>query len=121
MYTIMKEQPRFLSRSAKAELRGLSVAFMDVYSQLAEAAVAAKVRMWKMSPKFHIMQHICEHQSWINPRMVWCYGDEDLQHLVKVVALSCHPTTTAHMTLYKWCVCNFTEGITDHVVAPVRE
>ena len=120
MYTIMKEQPRFLSRSAKAELTRLSVAFMDVYSQLADAAVAAKVRMWKMSPKFHILQHICEHQSWFNPRMIWCYGDEDLQHLVKEVALSCHPTTTAHMTLYKWVVCNFTEGITDHVVAPVR-
>ena len=79
------------------------------------------MRMWKMSPKFHILQHICEHQSWFNPRMIWCYGDEDLQHLVQEVALSCHPTTTAHMTLYKWGVCNFTECITDHVVAPVRE
>lgn len=107
MYTIMAEQPRFLSRSAKVELSRLSVAFMDVYSQLAGAAVEAKQRMWKMYPKFHILQHICEHQSWFNPRMIWTYGDEDLQHIVKEVALSCHPTTTAHMTLYKWVVCHW--------------
>lgn len=85
MYTIMAEQPRFLSRSAKSELSRLSVAFMDVYSQLAEAAVAAKMRMWKMSLKFHILQHIGERQNWFNLRMIWTYGDEDLQHLVKEV------------------------------------
>ncbi len=107
IYTIMAEQPRFLSSSAKVELSRLSVAFMDVYSQLSADAVGARTKMWKMTPKFHILQHICERQSWINPRVIWTYGDEDLQRLVKEVALSCHPTTTARMTLYKWVVCNF--------------
>ena len=107
MYQIWCEELRFLSRSAKAELVRLSVGFMDVYNQLSSDAITSKVRMWKMSPKFHLLQHICEHQNWINPRVVWCYGDVDLQHLVKEVALSCHPITIYHMVLYKWLVCNF--------------
>ena len=107
MYAIMAEEGRFLSEPAKLELSRLSVAFMDVYGQLSASAVADRVKMWKMTPKFHLLQHICEHQCWINPRVVWTYGDEDLQHLVKEVALSCHPRTVAHMTLFKWVVCTF--------------
>ena len=80
---------------------------MDVYNQLSSDAMTSKVKMWKTSLKFHLLQHICEHQNLINPRVVWCYGDEDLQHLVKEVALSCHPVTVCHMVLYKWVVCNF--------------
>ena len=75
---------------------------MDVYNQLSSDAMTSKVKMWKTSLKFHLLQHICEHQNWINPRVVWCYGDVDLQHLVKEVALSCHPITICHMVLYKW-------------------
>ena len=66
-----------------------------------------------MTAKFHLMQHILEHQSWINSREIWVYADEDLQRILKEVALSCHPATTPHMVLYKWVLTMFDDDDID--------
>jgi hypothetical protein len=107
IYDILCEEPRFMSPSAKLELSRLSKAFMGMWARLSAHALANRVRAWKMSPKFHLMQHILEHQSFINPRCTWVYGDEDLQRILKEVACSCHPRNTPHMVLFKWAVNTF--------------
>ena len=102
IYDIFAAEPRFLSPAAKAELADLSIVMMGMYGRLAVEALGQEKRAWKMTAKFHLVQHICEHQSWINPRESWCYADEDLQRLLKGVAKSCHPLNTPFMVLHKW-------------------
>jgi hypothetical protein len=107
IYEIFTSEPMFMSPAARSELARLSVAFMGIYSKLATSAMTQHRRAWKMSPKFHLMQHILEHQSWMNPRFSWAYADEDLQRILKEVATSCHAMNTPHMVLYKWAINTF--------------
>ena len=107
MYDIMYEESRFLSASAKTELAELSVVFMGMYHRLSAEAYGKSIRAWKMRPKFHVTQHILEHQTWINPKMAWTYADEDLQRLLKGIARSCHPANLPHMVLHKWVCSKF--------------
>ena len=107
IYQIFGRGHMFLERNERDELARLSVAFIGMYRHLSVEARGNEERAWKMTPKFHLMQHILEHQSWINPRMVWTYGDEDLQKIVKEIAVSCHTSTMAHMVLHKWVVGKF--------------
>jgi len=107
MYDIMGGEPRFLRPESKARLARLSAAFMGVYAKLSASSLASGVRGWKMSPKFHLMQHIFEDQTFMNPRYNWVYADEDLQRILKDVALSCHAGNIAHMVLFKWAVHTF--------------
>ena len=102
MYDVFESEPRFLSTTAKTELAELSHLFMVMYSRLADEALANDVRYWKMIPKFHLLQHILEHQCWVNPRTSWAYADEDLQRLLKGIATSCHSLNVPHMVLHKW-------------------
>ena len=46
-------------------------------------------------------------QQWGNPRFWWTYSDEDMQRVMKEVALSCHATHVPHMALYKWILSLF--------------
>ena len=104
VYDILDAEPRFMSEGAKRELAELSVVFFNMYSNLSAEALGKEVREWKMSPKFHLMQHILEHQTWINPRNVWTYADEDLQKIMKAVARSSHAMNVPFTVLLKWMV-----------------
>ena len=90
------------STEAKAELKRISVTFMGLYRKLSFEALHAKRRAWKTTPKFHAWVHLCEHQSWINAKLSWTYGDESLQGLIKEVARSTHASTMSYMTTLKW-------------------
>ena len=107
MLDILEAEPRFLSAAAQQQLVRLSRAFMAAWTKLSAEALSQGQRAWKMTPKFHLMQHIMEHQSWINPRYTWAYADEDLQRILKDVALSCHSKNTPSMVLFKWAVNTF--------------
>ena len=107
VYKILYNENRFLSSASRASLVRLSQAFFCIYTQLASEAVSERKRAWKMTPKFHLFQHILEHQAWINPRAAWEYADEDLQRILKEVAQSCHSNNTPFMVLLKWVVSVF--------------
>ena len=49
--------------------------FCILYSAL-ESTVPAESKRWRMKPKFHQMQELCE-ESTTNPASNWCYRDED--------------------------------------------
>ena len=71
---------------------------------MAAESAAARVKMWKMNPKLHLFDHLCDYQAGegLNPRSFWTYVDEDLVGLLVEVAESCHPVTTAPSALFKW-------------------
>ena len=100
--------PVFLCDADKTKLARQGKILIKLYNLLSVEALNAGIRMWKMTGKFHMFIHLCDIQLGLgNPRTFWTYSDEDLQHLVKEVALSCHPITVCFMTLYKWVIFNF--------------
>ena len=104
-YEIIEEQPRYLSDVAKAELKEISALLFSLYLNLSEEALIDNVRMWKMTGKFHMFQHLLELPCYVgNPRYYWLYMDEDLMQLVKRSASHAHPRTICETVLYKWVI-----------------
>ena len=103
-YNISSSESQFLGDSAKAELPKLGARLVGIYTSLAARAKTNKVRMWKLQPKLHLFQHLCEWQCLThgNPRYYWTYADEDLAGKMSEVAESCHPATMATSAMFKW-------------------
>ena len=52
-------------------------------------------------PKFHYLAHIALLSVLANPRMHWCYMDEDFMKLMKAIAEKCTSGTPSHMVFTK--------------------
>ena len=103
-YEILDEQGQFLSDACKAELPSLGRTLCCLYAQLSQEALAAGTKLWKFSPKHHLVLHLCEWQAldYGNPKYYWVYADEDLVGHMIEVAHSCHPRTMVVTAMYKW-------------------
>ena len=103
-YEILDVESQFLSPGVKQELPKLGQRLVGLYTSLATAAKAAGLKMWKLQPKLHLFQHLCEWQAIThgNPRYYWTYADEDLAGKMAEVSQSCHPRTLAASGLFKW-------------------
>jgi hypothetical protein len=62
-YDILNEGSQFLSDSMKAEISKVGTNIGILYSDLSAAALVAKRKLWKGSPKLHIFVHLCEIQA----------------------------------------------------------
>ena len=111
-YEIIGSDERWLNESHLLELRELSVLLVRTYLKLSAEALKNKVRAWKAVPKFHVFQHICEIQAAVfgNPRRYWTYSDEDLQRIMKMIALSVHTENVPPLALYKWLTLLFEDA-----------
>ena len=105
-YDILSKHGRYFPSEVQTEIAHLARTLLKLYTQLAEEALIARQRLWKLTPKFHLFLHLCETQcqTWGNPVWYWTYMDEDLQKVMKQVALSCHQKHWAEEILYKWLV-----------------
>ena len=106
-YSVLENEPRWMTKTGQTELRNISRTFQNVYNQLSIEALNNNLRRWKRIPKFHFFMHLCEHQNVLNPRATWVYADEDFQKLTKTAAKSLHPLTVDQNTLYKWVIDHF--------------
>ena len=111
-YEIIGSDERWLNESHLLELRELSVLLVRTYLKLSAEALKNKVRAWKAVPKFHVFQHICEIQAAVfgNPRRYWTYSEEDLQRIMKMIALSVHTENVPPLALYKWLTLLFEDA-----------
>ena len=103
-YDTIKTEGMFLSDEATRVIPQIGLRLGVLYAQLGRQALIDGVKAWKVMPKLHLFQHLCQHQSILfgNPRFYWTYADEDMVgHLVEVGA-TCHPRTLAVTALYKW-------------------
>ena len=107
----------FLDDIAKQRLPKLGQRMCGLYAQLAADSLAAGVKHWKMTPKVHLLLHLCEWQgpSVGNPRFFWVYSDEDLVGCMIEVAESCHPRTMAATAILKWAILAFDPDVRDLV------
>ena len=108
-YKMLKAEGMFLSDDAKKRLPKLGRTLCTLYSKLCSEAFGQGTKFWKMSPKHHLFQHLCEDQAlaYGNPAFYWTYADEDLVGLLIEVAHSCHPSTMATVGLFKWRILGF--------------
>ena len=98
-----------MSAAGKAQIAQVGQRLAIIYSTLAQQALAAGQKMWKLMPKLHIFVHLCEWQAgeFGNPRSYWTYADEDLVGLLVECAQSCHAMTVAPSALFKWVHVHF--------------
>ena len=103
-YEIIGLESQFLTDEARARVPQLGRELLMLYAQLAAEARANNRKLWKFSPKHHAFGHLCEDQAphYGNPRWYWCYMDEDLVGKLIEVAHSCHPSTMATTSLFKY-------------------
>ena len=107
-YSLMDTQAMFLDDEAKGRLPVLGRQMCGIFASLSSSSLESGRKAWKMTPKVHLMLHLCEWQSQImNPRFFWVYSDEDLVGKMVEVAESCHASTTAGTALAKWLVFAF--------------
>ena len=94
----------FFTDEQKKTLHDLSQIFAGIYARLSADAFARGVRMWKMQPKLHLLQHLLEYMITYqgNPRYYWTYQDEDLVGNMIEVARGVHVSTLAISVLFKW-------------------
>lgn len=114
-YEMLKSESMFLGVSARAEIIELGMMLASLYARLAAMSFAWGIKLWKMQPKLHLFQHLCEDQAPLqgNPRYWWTYGDEDLVGILIGIAEGVHPSTIAVSVLFKWAVCVFDQVLVD--------
>ena len=65
--------------------------FLLHYSWLSEQSlsqVPARFK-WNIVTKFHYFWHLAKQAQDINPRMAWCYANEDFVGKITVIGMSC--------------------------------
>ena len=79
-YQLLNNQGMFLDDAAKAAMPILGRRMCGLFAQLSAEALSTGSKKWKMTPKVHLLLHLCEWQgpSAGNPRFFWVYADEDL-------------------------------------------
>ena len=103
-YDILESESQFLSAAAKDKLPKIGQKLAECYGRLAKISFDSGDRLWKLSPKLHLAEHLLEYQCLFagNPRFYWCYADEDLVGLMLDISEGCHPSTLAYSVLFKW-------------------
>ena len=74
-YDILDFEGQFLSDAAKVELPLLSKTLANLYAMMSMQAFDNGTKMWKMMPKLHLFQHLCEYMAIYqgNPKYYWTY------------------------------------------------
>ena len=108
-YGLLDSQGMFLDSGAKQRLPILGKQICGLYAQLAQLSFQDGKKGWKVTPKVHLMLHLCEWQapSVGNPRFFWVYSDEDFVGSMIEVAQSCHSSTMAPTAMVKWLAMAF--------------
>ena len=108
-YDMLMGESMFLRADVNEELKQLGFRMGVIYSSLANIAMRAGRKLWKITPMVHIFVHLCEWQAqeYGNPRYYWCYPDEDLVGLSIDIAETCHPKTLAVNCIFKWLHLHF--------------
>ena len=70
----LPNQPKF-----EEDIRLFLVYYRCLHTEARERGVVR----WHEVPKFHYLQHIAIFSRVMNPRLAWCYPDEDFMRIVK--------------------------------------
>ena len=109
MYDLWMTSGRFFTDAVKRKLIAIGNQMPQMYQRLYVEAYHAGAKMWKMTPKLHLIQELLLFYciEWANPLYYWCYGDESLVGDMVEIAQSCHMSTLTVTALVKWLILSF--------------
>ena len=64
-------------------------ACLQYWTFLAKVSIDQDKKLWNVVPKHHYFWHLAEEASHLNPRMSWCYSNEDFVGKLATIGLSC--------------------------------
>ena len=64
-------------------------ACLQYWTFLAKVSIDQDKTLWNVVPKHHYLWHLAEEASHLNPRMSWCYSNEDWVGRMAVVGCAC--------------------------------
>ena len=86
-------------------------ACLQHWTFLSRLSMEKDMKLWKVVPKHHYLWHLAEEASHLNPRMSWCYSNEDFVGKLATIGLSCrHGQAAAYRS--KQLVDKYILGIT---------
>ena len=90
-----------LSRPMAADLVGQTEVYGDNITALRRhfASLAPPVRMFRFTPKIHLIQELALHSHFIHPRLGWCWSGEDFMHKMQKVIQSCLSSCAPHQVV----------------------
>ena len=101
-YDAMDSREQMLPPAGVANFQTSIDDFLHHYRWLhANALAPPEQKLWNEVPKFHFTQHLRGQASLHNPRLVWCYPDEDFMGYIKTITESCLAATKAHRAVKK--------------------
>ena len=106
-YALLEGEGLHLKQATIDRIMVLGSEVCALYAMLSVEAKEAKTKYWKVSPKMHIILHLCEWcipDNGLNPCYYWTYPDEDIVGSLIEVAETCHVRTLAGVALTKWIV-----------------
>ena len=109
LYDLWWTSGRFFTDAVKRKIIVIGNQLPQMYQRLYTEAYNSGIKMWKMTPKLHLIQELLLYQclEWGNPLYYWCYADESLVGDSVEIAQSCHISTVAVTALVKWVVLAF--------------
>jgi hypothetical protein len=63
-------------------------ALLQHWALLSRQSVERNLNLWHVVPKHHYLWHLAQEASHLNPRMSWCYANEDFVGKLATVGLS---------------------------------
>ena len=77
---------RWLNDDEKRNVREAGMLFLRSYISLAEQAIEAQKRLYRIRPKLHLLHHLFVRDGYANPHCYATWMDEDaLKHLMKTL------------------------------------
>lgn len=114
-----KADPDFLNPSELKRLDDVTTILVHGNKVLQKVNCDARLARWKMRPKIHTMQHICDdaQSSHRNPRAWMSFKEEETMGKLAKAASAAHALTLCNRSLERWCVqfFNFMEMSPDDV------
>jgi len=92
LYNLMEMSPKLMDQESANKFYDLCFTLLRAYHELAARALAARVCLWALKPKLHMLQHLgleVKLERW-NPRAFHGYQDEDMIGRVLRVARRPH-------------------------------
>lgn len=102
--SLMYSAGLFLTPSEKENLTVLGNTFLSLYVSLAKNAMDANKLLWRIRPKFHLMNHLFVSHRWVNPAAYSTWMDEDyLKKVGKTLNLTSIRNAQKRL-LQRWCL-----------------
>ena len=61
---------------------------LTFYSHLSRESMLNNVMRWYIVPKHHYLWHLADEATDLNPRMSWCYANEDFVGKISIIGMS---------------------------------